>query len=388
MQKFALPDTQVLERLAEYMLDNSGNPNSPNKIAGTLDANKVSTNHVTVGRYMSHLRDAFVFYEARRYDIKGRRCLSIRAKHYVGDTGMRYVVLGTRNLDWGRMYENAVFLELLRRGYEVYVGKLYQKEVDFVAKRGSELVYIQVSDDISSQSTIERVLSSLLSILSVQRHASRPFSVIEIGHLPVELAWKRGSGNERRAHTMTIYRTEYESDLIGPLTLASDGGAIVGCWFGNDRYFGYGVDGEMEPRDDLPVFDRARAWLDRYFAGEAPDPRELPLSAHTTPFQLRVREAMLDIPYGQTTTYGDIANRIASETGKRSSARAVGGAVGHNPLCIIAPCHRVVGADGSLTGFGGGIDMKVKLLEHEGVDLSRFYRPKRGTAIDPASWGR
>ena len=103
---------------------------------------------------------------------------------------------------------------------------------------------------------------------------------------------------------------------------------------------------------------------------------------------IKGREAMLDIPYGATTTYGDIANRIASETGKSSSARAVGGAVGHNPLCIIAPCHRVVGADGSLTGFGGGIDMKVKLLEHEGVDLSRFYRPKRGTAIDPASWSR
>jgi len=187
---------------------------------------------------------------------------------------------------------------------------------------------------------------------------------------------------------MTTYRTEYESELIGPLTLASDGEAIVGCWFGNDRYFGYGVDGEMEPNDDLPVFDQARAWLDRYFEGEAPDPRELPLSANVSPFQLRVREAMLDIPYGQTTTYGDIANRIASETGKRSSARAVGGAVGHNPLCIIAPCHRVVGADGSLTGFGGGIDMKVKLLEHEGVDVSCFYRPKRGTAIDPASWGR
>ena len=187
---------------------------------------------------------------------------------------------------------------------------------------------------------------------------------------------------------MTIYCTEYESELIGPLTVASDGEAIVGCWFGNDRYFGYGVEGPMEPKGDLPVFEQARTWLDRYFAGEAPDPRELPLSARATPFQLRVREAMLDIPYGQTTTYGAIAKRIEDETGKRQSARAVGGAVGHNPLCIIAPCHRVVGSDGSLTGFGGGIDMKVKLLEHEGADISSFYRPKRGTAIDPADWLR
>lgn len=164
VQKFGLSDTLVLERLAEYMMDNAGNLNSPNNIANTLDANKVSTNHVTVGRYMSYLRDAFVFYEARRYDIKGKRYLSTQAKHYVCDSGMRYAVLGTRNLDWGRMYENAVFLELLRRGYEVYVGKLYQKEVDFVAKRRSDLLYIQVSDDIGSQATLDRELSPLFSI--------------------------------------------------------------------------------------------------------------------------------------------------------------------------------------------------------------------------------
>lgn len=164
VQKFGLPDTLVLERLAEYMMDNAGNLNSPNNIASTLDANRVSTNHVTVGRYMSHLRDAFVFYEARRYDIKGKKYLSTQAKHYVCDSGMRYAVLGTRNLDWGRMCENAVFLELLRRGYEVYVGKLYQKEIDFVAKKGSDLLYIQVSDDISSQETLERELAPLLSI--------------------------------------------------------------------------------------------------------------------------------------------------------------------------------------------------------------------------------
>lgn len=149
----------MLERLAEYMMDNSGNLSSPNNIANVLDANRVPTNRVNVGRYISYLRDAFVFYEAKRYDIKGKKYLSTQAKHCVCDSGMRYAVLGTSDMDWGRMYENAAILELMRRGYEAYVGKLYQKEVDFVAKRGSALVYIQVSDDISSDSTLERELA-------------------------------------------------------------------------------------------------------------------------------------------------------------------------------------------------------------------------------------
>ena len=176
--------------------------------------------------------------------------------------------------------------------------------------------------------------------------------------------------------------TEYETPLIGTLTIASDGTGITGCWFDNDRYFGYGVTGAFERRDDLPVFDQVHDWLDRYFAGAAPDPRELPLAARATAFQMRVREAMLDIPYGQTTTYGTIAKRIERETGKRQSARAVGGAVGHNPLCLIVPCHRVVGANGNLTGFGGGLDTKVKLLEHERAMQDAFFRPKRGTALE------
>ena len=173
----------------------------------------------------------------------------------------------------------------------------------------------------------------------------------------------------------------YETPIIGALTLASDGEAIVGCWFGNDHYFGCGVEGPAERHDDLAVFGQARGWLDRYFADAAPDPRELPLAARATAFQMRVREAMLDIPYGQTTTYGAIAKRIEAETGQRQSARAVGGAVGHNPLCLIVPCHRVVGANGNLTGFGGGIDTKVRLLEHERAMRDTFKRPKTGTAL-------
>ena len=179
-----------------------------------------------------------------------------------------------------------------------------------------------------------------------------------------------------------MYCTDYETPIIGTLTLASDGEGLCGCWFDNDRYFGYGVDGRMVRKDDLAVFEQVRAWLDRYFAGEAPNPRELPLRARATEFQMHVREAMLDIPYGQTTTYGAIAKRIEAETGKRQSARAVGGAVGHNPLCLIVPCHRVVGANDSLTGFGGGIDTKIALLEHEHAMKSTFTRPKKGTALE------
>ena len=179
-----------------------------------------------------------------------------------------------------------------------------------------------------------------------------------------------------------MYYTVYDNDLIGPLTLAADDTALLGCWFDNDRYFGYGVREEAERNDDAPVLVQARAWLDRYFAGEAPDPRELPFAPNVTEFQLRVREAMLDIPYGETTTYGAIAKRIEAETGRRQSSRAVGGAVGHNPLCLIVPCHRVVGSNGSLTGFGGGLAKKIALLEHEKAMRDTFFLPKKGTALE------
>ncbi len=188
---------------------------------------------------------------------------------------------------------------------------------------------------------------------------------------------------DAQSHT---FFTEYKSSLIGKLTIASNGSAITGCWFNNDRYFGCGVSGNMQRDDNLRIFKQVSEWFDAYFAGVAPSPHDLPLDAKATPFQKLVREKMLAIPYGHTTTYGDIAREIAQQTGSRACAQAVGGAVGHNPLCVIVPCHRVVGKNGNLTGFGGGIDMKVKLLKHEGADMSAFTIPTRGSAIDPRDW--
>lgn len=148
------------------------------------------------------------------------------------------------------------------------------------------------------------------------------------------------------------------SSPVGNLTLAGEGDAIVGLWLEGQRHFAEGYP-ELLP-GELPVFAQAEDWLARYFRGETPSPSELPLSPKGTAFQRKVWNLLLEIPYGQTTTYGALSGALSCK-----SPQAVGGAVGHNPISILIPCHRVLGANGSLTGYAGGIEKKIFLLEHE-----------------------
>ena len=169
---------------------------------------------------------------------------------------------------------------------------------------------------------------------------------------------------------------------LGLLTLASDGENLTGLWLEGQKYFGSAITEETSPKDDLSVFAVVKHWLDRYFAGEKPAVAELPLRPDGSEFRQEVWKILCGIPYGQLITYGGIAKQLAAATGKKSmSSQAVGGAVGHNPISIIIPCHRVVGTNGSLTGYAGGVSIKVRLLQLEGADMSRLFVPKRGTAL-------
>lgn len=179
------------------------------------------------------------------------------------------------------------------------------------------------------------------------------------------------------------YSTIYLSP-IGAITLACDGDGnnLVGLWTEGQKYHGDTIPEAMIENDDIPLFDTTKKWLDRYFAGKKPSIDELPLAPIGGEFRQGVWNILRQIPYGEVITYGGIAKKMAESMGKKSmSSQAVGGAVGHNPVSIIIPCHRVVGSNGSLTGFSGGVQMKIKLLELEGADLSGMFVPKKGTAL-------
>lgn len=177
-----------------------------------------------------------------------------------------------------------------------------------------------------------------------------------------------------------IYRTKYPSPL-GKIMLACDDNAITGLWFSGQKHF-ENIMPSAAREENHQLLDKARHWLDIYFSGN--DPKFLlPLKYNTTEFRKMVWDILLTIPYGKTITYGEIAKKIAGQTGiERMSSQAVGSAVGHNPISIIIPCHRVVGTNGSLTGYAGGIDRKLKLLELERADMSKLFVPKRLVPLD------
>lgn len=174
-----------------------------------------------------------------------------------------------------------------------------------------------------------------------------------------------------------LYKTPIKfSDII----LKSDGEYLTGLWFVSSRDSNKHTANSIEK--ELKIFTQTAKWLDMYFSGKAPDFIPQYRIENLTPFRKEVIDIMLSIPYGKTVTYGEIANKIAKNHAvKKMSAQAVGGAVGWNPICLIIPCHRVIGANGSLTGYGGGIKNKISLLESEGHDMSKFIISVKGTAL-------
>ena len=164
VRKYKIRNKEEFFRIADFMMDNISNLLSVNNICESLNAEKSQITNKTVSNYIGYLENAFLFYKAMRYDLRGKKYLKSNHKFYLSDPSIRYAILGTRNMDYGRVYENVVYMELLRRGYDVYVGKLYKKEIDFVATRQNEKLYIQVSDDISGEKTFKREYGPLLAI--------------------------------------------------------------------------------------------------------------------------------------------------------------------------------------------------------------------------------
>lgn len=163
-KKYKIRNTQLMDRIVDFLMDNVSNLSSARNITNVLGSVKEKVHHTTVGAYMQYLCNAFAFYKVRRYDIKGKKYLASNDKYYLSDHTFRYAKLGTKNMDYGRILENIVAIELLRRGYEVYAGVLYKKEIDFVAIKRSEKIYIQVSDNISDEKTFESEVTPLLQI--------------------------------------------------------------------------------------------------------------------------------------------------------------------------------------------------------------------------------
>lgn len=178
-----------------------------------------------------------------------------------------------------------------------------------------------------------------------------------------------------------IYTKKYCSP-IGDMLLAEKENLLVGLWIEGQKYYLSALKDEIIQNENSEVLKQTSKWLDRYFTGDKPIISELPLAPIGSEFRQNVWKILCETPYGEVVTYGDIAKKIADLYGrKKMSAQAVGGAVGHNPISVIIPCHRVVGTNGSLTGYAGGIDKKIWLLKHEKIDMEKYFIPKNQTGL-------
>lgn len=177
------------------------------------------------------------------------------------------------------------------------------------------------------------------------------------------------------------YEAEFSTPL-GRYLMTSDGKNLTGLWRQEQKHYAATAPKELVKEESLEIFAATRRWLEQYFAGEKPPITNLSLAPQGTEFRLLVWELLCKIPLGSVVTYGELARQVARHLKKeKMSAQAIGGAVGHNPISIIIPCHRVVGARGNLTGYGGGLKTKMELLKIEGVDTAQFFVPKKGTAL-------
>lgn len=178
-----------------------------------------------------------------------------------------------------------------------------------------------------------------------------------------------------------LYQMNYHSP-IGRLLLVSDETALIGLWIEGQKYYLSHIQEPLTTQPHIAILQQTKQWLDRYFQGQQPSLSTLTLQPRGTEFQKNVWKLLCDIPYGQTTTYKELAQKIAKQRGiSQMSAQAIGGAVGHNPISIIIPCHRVIGTHGSLTGYAGGLDKKIALLKHEHVNMQSFFIPSQKTAL-------
>ena len=174
-----------------------------------------------------------------------------------------------------------------------------------------------------------------------------------------------------------IYTSKYKSP-IGNLLIASKENKLIGLWIEKQKYYLANIKEEMKENNDIDILKRTKNWLDKYFAGKNPDINELDLAPIGSEFRKNVWKILIDTPYGETTTYKEIAEKLTNNQESDRFSQAVGGAIAHNPIMIIMPCHRVIGINKSLTGYAGGLENKIKLLQLEGGDITKLSLPKKG----------